>query len=162
MGLRVGHADWTEQLLPRVLRTLRRRCPDAELAVSPVERPEQAARLRNRGIDIAVSRTPADEADLDCEVLLEEPMFAALSADHPLVKHERIEVGRLSATPFVLFPPELCPCAHQLVNHLCRAGRGHPRGGGRGTGAQLGHPARGLGRRRVAGAGLLDAAAAYP
>ena len=83
MGLRVGHADWTEQLLPRVLRTLRRRCPDAELAVSPVERPEQAARLRNRGIDIAVSRTPADEADLDCKVLLEEPMFAALSADHP-------------------------------------------------------------------------------
>jgi DNA-binding transcriptional LysR family regulator len=120
MGLRVGHADWTEQLLPPVLRTLRRRCPGTELAVSPVERPEQAARLRNWGIDIAVSRTPADEPDLDCQVLLEEPMVVALSADHPLAKHERIEVGRLSALPFVLFPPELCPCAHQLVNDLCR------------------------------------------
>jgi len=121
--LRVGHTEWTEELLPPLLRAFRHRLPDAELLVSQADRPWQAARLQNGGLDVVLRRTPPEHNSRDSELVHDEPMVVALPGEHRLAEASEVDVGELATDPFILFPRYLCPCAHDCILRACdRAG----------------------------------------
>lgn len=117
---RVGHSEWTEELLPPLLRGFRARLPDVSISVCPIELPGQARMLHDGMLDVTLSRTPVrPPTGLTSESVLDEPLVAALSADHPLARQDRVSVSELAQTPFVLFPRHLCPRTYELVLRVC-------------------------------------------
>lgn len=117
--LRLGHTEWTEELLAPLLRSFRRRVPGAELVISQTDRPWQGARLLNGALDIVLSRTPAEDASLESQLVLDEPLVVALPSEHVLADAHEVNLAELAGEVFILFPRYLCPCAHDCIVAAC-------------------------------------------
>lgn len=117
--LRSGHTEWTEELLPPVLRSFRRRVPGAELLLSQADRPWQGALLLNGALDVVLSRTPAEDASLESQLVLDERLVVALPREHALADAQEVNLAELVGEVFILFPRYLCPCAHDCIVAAC-------------------------------------------
>jgi len=74
--------------LPQVIRAFRRVAPQLELSLIEMFTLEQVSALKEGRIDIGFGRLRLDDPDLRREVLLEEPMIAAVPLDHPLAMRQ--------------------------------------------------------------------------
>jgi DNA-binding transcriptional LysR family regulator len=109
-------------VLPRALRLLRRRLPTADLLL------EEAAAGATReavldgrlevGVWVSSSGAAKDDPRLVETVLRREPLCAAIPADHPLTRLERLDADALAATP------ELSGYSLRTVLALVAAGEG--------------------------------------
>lgn len=111
--LRVGFTgSAASQLLPEVLKRLRRRWPDLQVSLQELTmfRYDQ---LRAGELDVVFGRlTPAEAPDLYVTVLLEEPRFVALWDGHPLAGRRSVRMADLSADGFITQPEAVNPAFH--------------------------------------------------
>lgn len=118
--LRVGFMSGSiYTLLPPLLREFSARYPAVQLELRELPMPEQLQQLRRGEIDVGVVRPPVDDAELDSEVVFEEPLVVALPRGHPLARHARIAVRRLANEPFVMFQRRPGLVMHHLVLRFC-------------------------------------------
>ncbi|MFF9216985.1 LysR substrate-binding domain-containing protein [Streptomyces viridosporus] len=104
-GLCIGYvADAMHTgVLPGALRAVRGERPDVHIALYNLPPTEQFEGLRQRSLDIALVHEPpaADDPDLLAAPLLEDPLFLALPAGHPLAGREEVTPSDLDGRPWI-------------------------------------------------------------
>ena len=109
----------TYTLMPPVLREFAARHPQVRLDLRELTLPQQLAALRRGDIDAGFVRPPVADAELDSEVLLEEPLLVALPSGHPLAAQRRIALAQIAGQPFVMFQRLPGLVLHDLVLGWC-------------------------------------------
>lgn len=111
----------TYDLLPRVTRSVREHLPDVELEVYGEElNPSLVQGLRSRRLDIAVMRQVAPDPSVFVRPLRSEALIAALPADHPAARREKILLAALRDEAFVTHPSGHRSVMHDAVVQACR------------------------------------------
>lgn len=96
--------------LPEVIRAFRRESPDADLALVELTSPEQIQALKEGVIDVGIGRVRIEDPAIHRTVLIEEPLLAAVPADHVLaLSGEPVSLADLSTEPLVIFPNDARP-----------------------------------------------------
>ena len=106
-------------LLPPLLRDFAARFPAVKLELRELAMPQQLVQLRSGEIDVGFVRPPVEDAELEAETVLREPLVVALPRGHPLAKLRRIPARRLGAESFVLFQRQPGLVLHHLVVRFC-------------------------------------------
>ena len=106
-------------VLPMVLRDFAASYPAVRLAVRELTLPQQYEALRRGDIQVGLVRPPVLDAELDAEVILEEPLVIALPAKHRLASRARIAAKQLAGEPFVMFQRGPGLVLHDLVTRFC-------------------------------------------
>ena len=111
-------------LLPGAIAAFRESYPDVELTLTEGEPEEIAPRLRRGELDLALlyefdERTAL--ADARIETLLEDPMYLALSREHPLAGKKGLRLEDLASESWVQ-TAGASPCARHVVRRCHAAG----------------------------------------
>lgn len=112
-------------IVPRALVRFRQRHPAVELSVIVADPGESLPLLRAGELDLALCHDGGESGGemprLECVPLLEDPMYIALPADHPLADVPHLELSDLARETWMLpTPGDRCPDA-QLVLLACHA-----------------------------------------
>ncbi|NOX40880.1 MAG: hydrogen peroxide-inducible genes activator [Alphaproteobacteria bacterium] len=118
--IRLGvNATLGPYLLPRVLAALRREHPDTKLYIRE-SRPTNLETELGTGLhDVILVQLPIHNADYETAPLFSEPIFLAVSANHPLAKKKHVSVKDLKGLPVLSLNPEFH--LHHQVHALCEA-----------------------------------------
>ena len=88
--------------LPSLIKRLRQ-CGDIEIVLHEMTTQEQVTALKTGRIDIGFGRLRIEDNEVDQELLFDEPIIAAVPADHPLAS-TRPTLTELAKHPLILFP----------------------------------------------------------
>jgi DNA-binding transcriptional LysR family regulator len=114
-------------LLPLAVARFRERHPGVELTLQPVEPDEALAMLKSGDADVAVTLEASfarisDDA-VDCLHLLDDPMFVALPAGHPLAAKPRLRMEDLAGEAWIQGTATAsCPDTRILLRACTAAG----------------------------------------
>jgi DNA-binding transcriptional LysR family regulator len=96
-------------VLPEAVRLLKAKHPDIRVELIEVLSEHQVEALRKGTIHIGISRVLGDfrkEDDARYTQLLSDPMYAAISIDHPLAKKKYIQASDFDEIPFITYPKD--------------------------------------------------------
>jgi DNA-binding transcriptional LysR family regulator len=120
-SLSFGYEESTlYSIFPGVVRLYRDRFPGVVLELREMCTADQEEALLEGGIDVGLVQEPVHANGLRVETVLEEPLVAALPAQHPLVDVPKVELEDLAEDPFVIFPRWTRPGCYDLLTGLCR------------------------------------------
>jgi DNA-binding transcriptional LysR family regulator len=121
-------------VVPQLLKRFRDTHPDVDLSFHYAQTPEQIMALRQGRVLIVFERLlPANEPDLEIELVAREPLVVAMSDSHPLAKLKRVDIKQLKGEKIILgsspvaaatavdlcqrngFDPQFTPAAGDLV-----------------------------------------------
>ena len=116
--IRLGvNATLGPYLLPRVLAALHREHPDTKLYIRESKPTSLETELAAGLHDVILAQSPVHNADFNTAPLFSEPIFLAVSADHPLAGHTHVSVEDLKELPVLSLSPEYH--LHDQVHALC-------------------------------------------
>jgi len=90
--------------LPDVIRAFREAAPLIQISLIEMFTIEQLSALKGGRIDVGFGRLRFDELQLAREVLVEEPLIAALPAGHALADASRLTLDALSKETLIIYP----------------------------------------------------------
>ncbi len=96
------------------------RCPGLHVELRTMSVPSQLASLLDRRLEVGFVRPPVNDPALATEVLIREPLVAALPRNHRLASKGRVSLSTLVDEPFVLVQRETAPVFHEAVIRACR------------------------------------------
>ncbi|MBB3139611.1 LysR family transcriptional regulator [Halomonas organivorans] len=99
--------------LPLLVRSLRQK-DEVELALRELTTVEQVQALKAGRIDLGFGRLKIDDPEIEQKVLFDEPLIAALPADHPL-RDRQPTLAELAEYPLILFPATPRPSLADMV-----------------------------------------------
>ena len=134
--LRVGIiASLSRGVIRAVIESFRREHPNIVLSIGEADRSELFTLLSHREMDAVIAAgTPRSEYG-DSMLLHHEPIYLAVSEDHPLAKYERISWSDVSDPVFIVSSREPGPEIHDYITrsmtdlgrkitvNRCRVGR---------------------------------------
>lgn len=105
-------------LLPAVIRRFRASASHVELVLTEMSTLEQFAALKEGRIDVGFGRLRIEDPAIRRIVLIEEPLVAALPADHPLLARAgALPLALLAEQPLIVYPRPARPSyADQLLS----------------------------------------------
>lgn len=89
-------------LVPRLLRRVREKHPSLRVTLHPLDTHTQLRLLADGQLDVGILRAPTPPPGLDSAVLLHEPLYAVLGAEHPLASRESVSLASLDQATFVM------------------------------------------------------------
>jgi DNA-binding transcriptional LysR family regulator len=107
-------------VLPDILRRFHERYPEVELSLIELHGGEQGAALRDGRIHVGFTRVPAAEEGIVQEVVVEEPLLAALPSAHRLATRLAVRLDDLAGEPFIQFPAQSSSGYAEYVLGVCR------------------------------------------
>jgi DNA-binding transcriptional LysR family regulator len=119
-------------LMPLAVATFRQRHPGVDLSLCPADPDASLPLLRAGEVDVAVSvestigEPRTDAADLDCETLLDDPMYIMLPRDHPLAGRARLKLSDLADEQWMIGTTANCPDT-SIFLRACRVAGFEPR-----------------------------------
>jgi DNA-binding transcriptional LysR family regulator len=122
-------ASATYLVLPVLLKSFRRRCPEVELSLSSLTTEDQLSALGKGSIDVGFSRALSSDAFTDgisMRSLLREPLVAVLPEGHPAAENEKVRLGNLSEERFLLWPRRSGPVIFDQIIAMCGKAGFHP------------------------------------
>ncbi|PCJ75687.1 MAG: DNA-binding transcriptional regulator OxyR [Rhodobacteraceae bacterium] len=118
--IRLGvNATLGPYLLPRVLAALHREHPDTKLYIRESKPTNLEADLGTGLHDVILVQLPIHNPDYDSTPLFSEPIFLAVSADHPLATQKHVSVIDLKGLPILSLTPDYH--LHDQVHALCES-----------------------------------------
>jgi len=122
--LRLGFVDSASyEMMPRLLRAHRERHPGITFELHSMSSEAQRLALLDGELDLGIARTRGDEAGLDHRIILEEPLFLAVSTDHRLASRKSTSLSQLVGESFISFSRTQSPAlSSELRTMLDRAG----------------------------------------
>jgi DNA-binding transcriptional LysR family regulator len=90
--------------LPDVIRAFREAAPLIQISLTEMFTIEQLSALKGGRIDVGFGRLRFDESQLAREVLVEEPLIAALPAGHALADVAQLTLDALSKETLIIYP----------------------------------------------------------
>jgi len=113
-------------LLPNTVRSFRETHADVHLNLIEVLSELQVQQLRQRRIDIGISRfigSFEESSDMDYNVIINDPFVAALPVEHPLAKSSSISITAFKTLPFILYPKDTrSPFGQKILETLKNKG----------------------------------------
>lgn len=106
-------------LLPRVVKSFRKRCPEAELSLREDLTENLVASLKKGELDLAILSPPIDDDQIELEDLFHEPFLVAAPADHPLARAKTVPIEGLESERVVVLHE--MHCLGQQMESFCRA-----------------------------------------
>jgi DNA-binding transcriptional LysR family regulator len=105
--LRLGFMLSTaHKLLGSAVQKFKQRYPEVEINLLDLTNSEQMQALSEDRLDIAFTRSRIIRAELETEVLVEEPMVMMVPSNDPLAKKKRLTWKDLEGKTIVTLPPE--------------------------------------------------------
>lgn len=115
-------------VLPPALKAFRARYPAVEVELHELTTDAQVRELRAGRLDLGVGLAPVEEADLQFEGVLREPLLLAAPASHALARGEgAVDLRAFAAEAFIIPPRPLAPGLYDVVMEQCRAAGFAPR-----------------------------------
>ena len=112
-------------LMPLAIATFRDRHPDIELTVRQLEPEDSIPLLKTGELDIALtiepSVRPEDAEGIESTFLLDDPMYAALPLDHPLVNKAKLRLKDMAGESWI-GTTDACSCGELVRSHCIRMG----------------------------------------
>ena len=93
---------------------------DIQLETKTMSVPSQLAALLDGQLDVGFVRPPINSPALNSEIVISEPLVAALPRAHRLVSRERFPLSALANERFVLPPRDAVPVFHDAILRACR------------------------------------------
>jgi LysR family transcriptional regulator, benzoate and cis,cis-muconate-responsive activator of ben and cat genes len=91
--------------LPEVIRTFRQAAPQVELSLIEMFTLEQLGALKGGRIDVGLGRVRFDDPQVTREVLLDEPLIAAVPSGHPLAEESvPLTLAMLASETLIVYP----------------------------------------------------------
>jgi DNA-binding transcriptional LysR family regulator len=115
-------------LMPQAIARFRGAHPGVELSLRPAEPEDGIAMIRAGEADIALTvevpdATEPEISGLDRTFLMDDPMYAALPADHPLAGRRRLRLEDLAGDSWILgSTTQTCPDARIVMRACALAG----------------------------------------
>lgn len=91
-------------ILPRMIRRFRASHPEIALQLREMTTLEQLQRLKEGKIDLGFGRIRYEMPGISRFILRNEPLMAALVADHPLAGRPSLTLKELQSEPLLLYP----------------------------------------------------------
>lgn len=115
-------------VLPELLRSFRRECPNVSTDIREMEPGEQVEALRKEAIDIGLLFLSIQDPALDSAVVSRERLILALPTGHRAASAERVRLRDLETETFLIPRRQTVPGFHELVlDALHSAGVAAPR-----------------------------------
>jgi DNA-binding transcriptional LysR family regulator len=113
-------------IMPEAIARFRDRHPAVELTLEPAEPEPSVAKLRAGEVDLALDITagfrPPREDGIERLHLLEDPMYVALPAGHPLARKRNLKLEELAEESWILGTTGSCPDASIFLRTCQLAG----------------------------------------
>jgi DNA-binding transcriptional LysR family regulator len=109
-------------VLPRALNLFRERYTEVKWHLHEMTPAAQISALKEKRIDICVFRGRYDDPSLHNELLVYEPIHAALPASHPLARKATLAPTDLATEPFVALALKQSHFANSLIQSCIQAG----------------------------------------
>lgn len=107
------------KVLPKILADFRSERSRISASLKSMRKDEQVWALRRGLIDIGFGRLYRHEPDIDRHLVLNEPLFAAVSVEHELARCEAVALRQLADCAFVMYPGSPRPSFADEVIMLC-------------------------------------------
>ncbi|HGE8373679.1 TPA: LysR substrate-binding domain-containing protein [Serratia marcescens] len=91
-------------ILPQLIRRFRTAHPEVGLNLHEMTTLEQIRALKEGKIDVGFGRIRHEDMHIRRIILREEPLMAALAADHPLARSEGLTLRALQAETLIVYP----------------------------------------------------------
>ncbi|MXP42036.1 LysR family transcriptional regulator [Altererythrobacter soli] len=106
--------------MPRIIRRFRRHNPTIEVELVELITLEQVDALKGGRIDAGLGRVRIDDPAIRREILHNEPLFAALPADHQLARASHpLPIHALTNEVLIVYPSQPRPSyADQVLSHF--------------------------------------------
>jgi len=114
-------------ILPSLLPAQRAAAPDVSLQLRELTTERQIDALDRDEVDLGIAREVEAREGLVITPLRDEPLVAALPADHPQAARAALALRELADEPFVMTPRRAVPRLHDTILALCRAAGFSPR-----------------------------------
>jgi len=108
--LRVGFVDSASySVMPEFLRAYRERWPGIRFELHTMTSDTQQAALLAGDLDVGIARTRSSRKEIAHTVILEERLYVAVAASHPLGKRKTVRLTRLADEAFLGFNRSASP-----------------------------------------------------
>ncbi|KGD92431.1 LysR family transcriptional regulator [Achromobacter sp. RTa] len=101
--------------------------PEVRLDLREMNSVDMEPALRTRVVDVALMRPLALDADIETEVVHEEPLRVALRHDHALAKQRDVALSELLAYPLVGYRQDVSPYFRAMIQGLFKRAQLKPR-----------------------------------
>lgn len=102
--LRVGSAaSLCPELIPPVIRDLRKAHPNLNLRVETGDSQEMMEKLRANQLDLALALEPEEAGGLDCRPIFRDELMFVFSSSHPWAAGRPLAREELCTQPFILY-----------------------------------------------------------
>jgi DNA-binding transcriptional LysR family regulator len=126
-NLRVGAMQAAVSgVLAGVIRDHQRTHPEVHLDVVDLGTAEQITHLGDHRLDVGFLRGPIDDPSLAVETLIEDPLIAVVSQDHPIAGADSVAPGALTNERVILWTRSAAPTTYADVVELFRTHRMNP------------------------------------
>lgn len=105
--------------LPEIVRHFRELYPNVSIDLRELTAQEQEAALRGTQIDVGLMLLPVRDPNLNSQALWQQPLIAALPAEHALTRRRKLSIQHLANEHFVFFPRHLRATYFDQVMHWC-------------------------------------------
>lgn len=107
--------------MPQIISRFRKRWPSLAMSLREMSTSEQLRSLRAGALDIGFVRPgePRETEGVVLRMVLREPLFAVLPADHPLAGKTAVSVAALADFPFIMHPRHIGTGLYDKVLNLC-------------------------------------------
>ncbi|HUA66732.1 MAG TPA: LysR family transcriptional regulator [Alphaproteobacteria bacterium] len=122
--LHIGYAPTpTVEILPPALAAFQKTVPEVKVLLHDMSSDEILDGIRNGGLQLAVTPWPVAEhhPDVEFESLKTYPIYAVLSATHPLARLKTIPLEKFAAEPLIVLSRKDYPDAHTMFERLFRS-----------------------------------------
>ncbi|WP_158240616.1 LysR family transcriptional regulator [Telmatospirillum siberiense] len=115
--------------MPHIISQFRKRWPDLEMTLREMSTSDQLQALVEGNLDIGFVRPgePGEAEGVILQMVLQEPLFAVLPADHPLADGPSVSVAALAGLPFIMHPRHIGTGLYDKVMNLCAVAGFRPR-----------------------------------
>ncbi|GAA3988646.1 LysR family transcriptional regulator [Comamonas faecalis] len=107
-------------VMPDVMQALEADGLDITIHVQEGEAGHMLQRLRERGLDLVISRSEYATPELETRVILDEPLCLALPPQHPLAGRDRVRLRDLRGDRFLLHQSPLGTGISDMVLRACQ------------------------------------------
>lgn len=106
-------------LLPPLLREYKSRHPPVAVELRWFTSAEQLAALDRGDIDISFVRQVPEHTGYQKKLVMQEPFYVAIAADHPLAKQKSISIKDCEGLRVINYKRNVAPDYHDTINDLC-------------------------------------------
>jgi len=111
----------TYGLLPAIIERFVQLYPGVELEMREMSIADQHVALSRGLIDVGLLRPQQTSAEIDLQILMEDPFLIAVPGGHPLARKTRCRLADLAQEPFVAFSKRESPLFFSRIMEMCHS-----------------------------------------